>query len=235
MRAVLFDLDDTLFDHSHSSREAIGALVENEPRLRGRQIDELRRLYSVALENAHARLVAGELTLDEARIIRFQEFFEAAASTRLSREQAAAFAIQYRRHYETTWRPVPGARELLTALKTHVRIGVVSNNLVAEQVAKLRACGLDSQVDELVVSEEAGCAKPAVRIFEIALDRLGCRAGDAVMVGDNWPNDVGGAHAAGIRAVWFNRDGRLRPDETPADEIAAFEPVEAVCQRLLGG
>jgi putative hydrolase of the HAD superfamily len=62
------------------------------------------------------------------------------------------------------------------------------------------------------VSEEAGVSKPDPRIFEMALERANARAGEAVMVGDSWANDVEGARAAGIRAVWFNRDGRLAPD-----------------------
>ena len=51
-------------------------------------------------------------------------------------------------------------------------------------------------------------AKPDPRIFAIALERLGCAAADAVMIGDSWPADIEGARAAGVRAIWFNRSGQ---------------------------
>ena len=89
---------------------------------------------------------------------------------------------------------------------------VVSNNLLEEQQEKLRACGMDRFVDVLVVSEEVGVAKPERRIFEVALERAQVRADEAVMIGDSWANDVEGARAAGIRAVWFTRDGRAALD-----------------------
>jgi putative hydrolase of the HAD superfamily len=51
-------------------------------------------------------------------------------------------------------------------------------------------------------------AKPDPRLFQIALDRLGMAAGDAVFAGDRVQIDVRGAQAAGMRAVWFDRGVR---------------------------
>ena len=83
--------------------------------------------------------------------------------------------------------------------KSRALVGIVTNNLLEEQQDKLRQCALDGYVDELVVSEKAGMSKPDPRIFEIALDRLGCHRDEAAMVGDSWPADVAGA----IAATWL--------------------------------
>src|SRR5437870_1167181 len=80
--------------------------------------------------------------------------------------------------------------------------GIVTNNLLEEQQDKLQYCGLASCVDVLIASEDVGVAKPDRGIFDIALDRMGVAAPDAVMVGDSWANDIAGALNAGIRAVW---------------------------------
>ncbi len=64
--------------------------------------------------------------------------------------------------------------------------------------------GLDSAVDELVLSCEVRAAKPSPAIFEIALDRLGVAAGDALFV-DDQQAFCDAATALGIRAVLIDR------------------------------
>jgi putative hydrolase of the HAD superfamily len=94
---------------------------------------------------------------------------------------------------------------------------------------------MDPYVDVLVVSEEAGISKPDPGIFQIALDRLEVRAGETVMVGDSWANDIAGARRAGIRAVWFNPRRLAKPEaDTAVHEIAALTPVEPVIAVLFG-
>jgi FMN phosphatase YigB (HAD superfamily) len=111
---------------------------------------------------------------------------------------------------------------------------IVSNNLLEEQQEKLRQCGLEQYVDLLVVSSEAGVSKPDPRIFEIALARAGVGAGDAVMVGDSWENDIKGARAAGVRAVWFNRNDDAAADPA-VPTITSLQPTESVVPVILGG
>ena len=89
-------------------------------------------------------------------------------------------------------------------------------------------------MDVLVVSEEAGVAKPSPRIFEIALERVKVRAEDAVMVGDSWTNDVEGARAAGLRAIWFNREGRDSPDPT-VPVLRSLAPPAQACRVIFEG
>ena len=67
------------------------------------------------------------------------------------------------------------------------------------------------------------------------LERLGCAAGEAVMVGDSWPADVAGARAAGIRPIWFNRRGAAPPDDDPpVAQILSLEPAEEALKVIFG-
>ena len=130
--------------------------------------------------------------------------------------------------YQTSRQTVPGTLALLEALRPYVKIGIVSNNMLAEQQEKLRYLGLEPHIDILVVSEEVGILKPEAGIFQVALERLHCSAEEAVMISDAWHNDILGARGAGIRAIWLNRYGMPCPDSSLAREITAFEPLEAV-------
>ncbi len=145
---------------------------------------------------------------------------------------AAGLSQTYRQHYQRLRRPVPGAPEAIRRLKGRTRLGVVTNNTVAEQAEKLGFLGLDRVVDFLLTSEEVGVAKPDPAIFRVALDRAGVAPEEAVMVGDSWGSDVVGARAAGIRALWFNRFRVPRPDSIAVPEFTTFR-APARLERLL--
>lgn len=194
--------------------------------------DAFAQAHSRVLEELHVEVLAGGRTVDEARDERFRRLF-AAADARKDDERVRATAITYRAAYLAARRPVEGALAVLAALKPRVRIGIVSNNLLEEQQGKLRLCGFDPYVDALVVSEAVGIAKPDPAIFAHALEALGCRAAEAVMVGDSWPADIVGARAAGIRAIWFNRSRRSAPEASAGVcEVASLVPMDAIMHAI---
>jgi putative hydrolase of the HAD superfamily len=231
-RAVLFDLDDTLFDHRGSSRAALAEVHRRHAA--ASEFDAFERHHARFLEELHLEVLAGRMPLDDARRERFLRVF-AALGIRLSPSDVDAVAAAYRSGYIPAWRAIDGAAELLAAVRQHARIGVISNNLREETRDKLVFCRLAPLVDALVVSGDEGVSKPDPRLFHIALDRLGVTAEDAVMVGDSWANDIAGAVSAGIRAVWFNPLRKPRPAAPGGiDEIYALTPPEAILPRLLG-
>jgi YjjG family noncanonical pyrimidine nucleotidase len=229
-RAVLFDLDDTLFDHRTCARTALLDLHRAHPAFAARDFESFARLHAGFLEELHHRVIAGELNVDDARRERFRRLLQASGST-AEDEVVVRLAAAYRDGYVRIRQPIEGAVRLLDLLRARARVGIVSNNLLEEQQTKLRQCGLEPYVDVLVVSEEVGVWKPDPRIFEIALDRIGCAADDVVMVGDSWAADVIGARAAGIRAIWFNPLGQSAPDPAaPVPQLRSLEPAEAAIQ-----
>ena len=231
-RAVLFDLDDTLFDHRRSARAAL----QEVHRAHAADLDfaAFERQHGLHLEEMHIEVLAGRIGLDDARRERFRKVFLALGVT-LDPRAVDAVASAYRTGYMTARRALDGAAALLTALRPHARIVIVTNNLLDEQQDKLAYCGLAPMVDALVASEDVGVSKPDPEIFRIALGRAGVAADRAVMVGDSWVNDISGACGAGIRAVWFNPERSPRPME-PAGvaEIHSLEPAAAVVPLLLG-
>ena len=204
-QAILFDLDDTLFDHRRASALALGAMhATHAPDL---PFETFAVKHAEVLEVFHRRFLAGEFTLDEARVARMQTLF-AAFDREIDAARAIEAAQRYRARHQANRHLVAGAIELLDALRDHCRLGVVTNNSTAEQIEKLRALNIASYFDTVVISEDVGVAKPDKKIFSIALERIGVRPQDAVFVGDNWKNDIVGAVNAGMSAVWLNHDGK---------------------------
>jgi putative hydrolase of the HAD superfamily len=94
-----------------------------------------------------------------------------------------------------------------------IRIGLVTNGQrdLEEFVRHHRL-----EVDAMVGSRAHGRIKPHPSIFVAALRQLEVAPGDAAMVGDSYEDDIEGARALGMRAIYLDREG-LRPDE--ADRI----------------
>ena len=66
---------------------------------------------------------------------------------------------------------------------------------------------LAAYLDFVIVSHEVGFEKPQPEIFELALDRAGSKASEAIMVGDQYHCDIVGAIRTGIKPLWLDRDG----------------------------
>jgi HAD superfamily hydrolase (TIGR01549 family) len=231
VRAVLFDLDDTLFDHQQCARAALVGVRDGHPCFAGVDQNQLEASHARILEDLHLEVMAGRIQLDAARIERFRRLY-AWAGIDAEPTLAARAAAAYREGYLKARMEVRGASALLAAVQPHAKIVVVSNNLLEEQREKIRHCGLDRYVDVLVTSEEAGVSKPDPAIFQLALERAQVAADEAVMLGDSWGNDIEGARAAGIRAIWFNRSGEPSPDpDVPA--IDSLEPAVEVLRVVL--
>ena len=204
-RAILFDLDDTLFDHRRASALALRAMHEvHAPEL---PFEPFVAKHAEVLEVFHARFLAGEFTLDEARVARMQALF-AAFSAEIDKRTALEAAQLYREGHQANRHLVPGSIELLDVLREHCRLGVVTNNSTAEQIEKLRVLNIEGYFDAVVISEDVGVTKPDPKIFAIALDRIGARPHETVFIGDNWTNDIVGAINAGLAAVWLSHDGK---------------------------
>src|SRR6202030_3268701 len=105
---------------------------------------------------------------------------------------------------------IPG----LDALRTDYRLGLLSNG------SRLPATvGLAGYFESVVFAQDHRVAKPDKGIFEVVQRELGVGAEACVLVGDHPVSAVAGAHGAGWRAVWIERDGALPfPEDGPAPD-----------------
>ncbi len=120
----------------------------------------------------------------------------------LAQELAATFADRRRTRHVV----YPDTRSTLEILARDHRLAMLTNGAPAIQQCKIDGSGLRDFFDPIVISGEVGIGKPDPRIFEITLEHLGAAPDHAVMIGNSLHSDIGGANAAGIKAIWFNRD-----------------------------
>ena len=126
----------------------------------------------------------------------------------------------------------PGVLPALRALRgAGAELVVVTNGPTAMQRAKVERAGLRPYLDRVVISEEAGVAKPDPRIFAIAVNGLACGE-ETWMLGDHAVNDIGGARGVGLSTAWVSHDREWTEEWSPT--LTAPTAAELL-ERIAGG
>lgn len=131
--------------------------------------------------------------------------------------------------WEMAITPIPGALEVLTALKPRFRLGIISNTVGSgdrELAEVLDKAGMSSLIDSLVTSRDFGSAKPDTAIYLEGARRLGVPLAETCMVGDRLDTDIAGALRAGIPAIWLRHPGATpRPEVVPTHIIGGLRDL----------
>lgn len=190
--AILFDLDETLIERTQS----IGQYAQ---RL---QHDWADRLAPTAVSTIATTILAAdgrgyrpreELFADLVQLLPWQ-----------TPPEVSAIGMHW-----NTWFPLSsvarqGLVETLSTLHAQgIRLGVITNGAVQRQQPKIDVLQIRAYLSTVVVSEAVQISKPDPRIFALALAEVSCTASQAWFVGDHPINDVLGATAAGLRAIWL--------------------------------
>ena len=123
---------------------------------------------------------------------------------------------------------------ILDQLKGNYKLVMLTNGSPSLQNTKLEITPeLSPYFDEIVISGAFGKGKPDPTIFEYALQKIGCTSTEALMVGDNLLTDIVGSARVGIRSVWINRENKpSHPNILPTYEINSLEQLFPVLDRL---
>ena len=226
-KAILFDLDDTLVAQDASDEAAFRAACDVAHRRRGidpRALYEATRhvarklwraapsfQYTDRIGISYTEGLWARFTDDGPDLLALRTWaptYRREAWSRalleqgvddapLAEELGARFGEERRKRHVV----FPDVEPALRGLRADYRLALVTNGAPDLQREKLRGSGLSGYFDAVIVSGEAGVGKPNPRIFALALERLGVRPDEAVMVGDNPARDIVGAQRAGVRAV----------------------------------
>ena len=148
---------------------------------------------------------------------------QAEAAVHLSRAHMALIAAA------TVFPPAHAA--LVEDLRGRYRLGVVSNfDDTATAYDILLRHGIAPALDVVVVSEAIGLRKPHPAIVRAGVRGLGLAPAEVLFVGDTFAEDVAGAHAAGVDAVWIAGSGRVVPDGpiTPRHVVRTLPELRAI-------
>jgi putative hydrolase of the HAD superfamily len=111
------------------------------------------------------------------------------------------------------------SEQVLDELKKNFRLALLTNGAPDIQGAKIDGSNLASFFEVVIISGDFGFGKPDRRIFELALERLKVAPHEAVMVGDSLKRDIAGARAAGIATIWINRYNRTLDEGQPIPDF----------------
>lgn len=230
-KVVMFDLDDTVFDHEGARDEGLLA-HRRAVGLPGDDSAELARW--VALEEEHyPRWLTGELTFDEQRRARARGFTEPLGVTIGGDPDVDAWYTAFVAHYERGWRLYDDAVPCLDELQHRihgVRFGIITNGHLDFQSSKIAAVALDTRVEHVIASGDVGVAKPDPRIFALACARFGVEPTAAAYVGDRLRTDAIGAADAGLTGVWLDRHGVATPDDLTAAAAAGAHVIRTLAE-----
>jgi YjjG family noncanonical pyrimidine nucleotidase len=209
-KAILFDFDGTLIDFDacevHALREAF--------RDAGFEVDDTATWSSIweAYGPVSASYWSRRTQEDWSRA-QVIEYTMRATLVALGKDRSLAPALAAS-YWDTFCRNAylnPGAREALERLSPLFKLGLVTNGDSDAQRGRLQAVGLAPIFQSVVISDEAGYAKPAREIFDLALSELGIKAQEALYVGDSIEHDYQGSRNAGIDFCYYQPDEQKKP------------------------
>lgn len=220
LRAIFFDLDDTLVDDTISTEHCAELVAQELAAGRGIAPADLAKAYLDAAIAFWEGLGPGARRPPKGGIRRTMW---GRALQSLGVEDPALAAALARRYDAIRAERVeyfPDAVPVLARLHGTYRLAIITNGFTETHEARVAPLELGRFFDHVVMAGDLEMVKPDPAVFHYAMRLLGVTADQSVMVGDRFNRDVEGAHAAGMRAVWVNAHGDPQPP--------GAQPAEAV-------
>jgi putative hydrolase of the HAD superfamily len=245
VRAVIFDLDETLIEEETSndaSALAAGGIAaarhgvdpvallaalrmrSRELFLAGPMIDYCRDIGISAREALWGSFTGDAAALAQLRqwmpTYRLRSWLAALNAVGVDDQALAAELAEFFARDRSRRHVVFAETEhVLHELKNHFRLALLTNGAPDIQGNKIDGSNLASFFETIIISGDLGFGKPDRRIFQLALERLKVAAHEAVMIGDSLNRDVAGARDAGLHTIWINRYHRTLADAHPIPDL----------------
>ena len=196
IKAVFFDMDDTLYDTSGfasiARRAAVKSMVHNG--LKCTEDEGYGQLMSIIKDKGsnydkHFNILVEQVNGKEDPLIIVNGI------------------ITYHNTKFAMLKLEPESFSILLYLKSQgYKVGLITNGKEIKQWEKLVRLGMYPFFDDVVTSESVGVEKPDAEIFNIAMERLGVTAGTSLMIGNNFDVDIMGACNAGMQSMLINSE-----------------------------
>ncbi len=197
-RALLFDLDDTLYGFAPC--DEVGLVAAHTVLARHFDIGapDFRALHDRVRRDVAERL-SGQAA-SHSRTLFFKSMLEELTGG-CRGDLAVRMTDGYWDAFLDHMTPGPHTHDVLARLGATCELALVTNQTADVQLRKIRKLGLEPYFAVVVTSEECGIEKPDARVFQRALTALGVAAEEAVMVGDDPERDIRGASELGLYTV----------------------------------
>ncbi|WP_432494754.1 HAD family hydrolase [Kineococcus gypseus] len=225
LRAVVFDLDGTLFDHPSAALAGLRTWLTSLDRT---STPQLEAAWAAAEERHFRAWREGEITFAEQRRRRLREVLPLLDLPVGTDDELDTVFDGFLRAYEASWAGYDDVADALAAVQAGgLRTAVLTNGTTEQQHAKVAALGLGGRLGPVFTAEDLGVAKPDPRAFRAVCEQLGLLPSEVLYVGDDHALDVLAARAAGLRAVHLDRTGT-----GPAGEVSRIATLRELAAHL---
>ncbi len=235
IKAVFFDLDDTLCDSDTAWRIAVRETFQLlRKRVPAVSEEAFTKAWAMVHQELFQQLNAGKRSMAEVRDLRFQHAFKELdlPISKITEELNDFLSSRYIEGLHL-YKDVAVLEELQA-----YHIGIITNGAhdrhTDSQFSKVRYLGLSERIQSLTISDDVGVRKPHIKIFDVACERADVLPKEAMFVGDSIENDIVGANCAGMTSVLIDRksdalvpriaDGR--PDYSVSDLYGVLSCLE---------
>ena len=209
IKAVIFDIDNTLTDFMKMKRTAVDAAVEGmmDAGLPGAKDDLVKEVFDVYWKEG----------------IEDQKIFDKILKAKLGRIDYKILAggiLAYRRSKNGTMTLYPRVNKtLIELMQLGIKRTVISDAPKMEVWLRIVSLGLHHYFDDIITSEDFGVKKPDPKPYRRALEVLGTKPDETLMVGD-WPDrDIKGAKGVGMRTAWAKYGDTFGTKDSDADFV----------------
>jgi len=220
VRAIFFDLDNTLYDYNYSSdyskNKVFSYLLNRYPHLKQEDIlsDYEKIIQDAVEEEAKGLYDAWDRQKRFSKLLVSLGLKDNGVLKRLVTIFAEARAESSTPH--------PDAHDVLGKLREKYVLSIITNGPSVYQREEILLLKLEAYFSHVLISEEVGFRKPAKEIFQIAVKKAGCRPGEAVMVGDSPREDIEPAKKFGMETVLFDPKNRFTKEDLTSKEIPDY-------------
>lgn len=219
IRIMLFDLDGTLLDRDASVLQFVAA--------------QHRRLSTHLGHVPHEDYAARWIELDcHGHVWKDKVYQQLAVEFAITGLSWQELLHDYETNFMHHCVPFAGLNAMLANLQQQgCALGIITNGLTAFQSRAVQGLGILEFFQVVLISEAEQVRKPHPEIFHRALHRLNAKVEDAVFIGDHPEADIGGAQAAGLKAIWKRNPHWPEPKSVDAT-IDDLSKLPDILQRL---
>ncbi len=218
----LLDLDNTLYGYDLPHKTAMAKVLKSFSDDFGIDPQKAEEDFNLARKRTHLELP--NRAASHNRLLYFQKLLE------INELNSMPHALNYYHMYWDTFLEhmelFPNAENFLKNQKEQGHKTCLLTDLTAEiQYRKVERLGIGKYIDFIVTSEEVGVEKPHPTMFQKALSKLGCKAEEAIMIGDSWDKDILGASVLGIDSIWINHSNKQKEIPSNVSVVSRFEQI----------
>ncbi|MDU7163901.1 MAG: HAD-IA family hydrolase [Anaerococcus vaginalis] len=221
IKAVLIDIDDTIFDFEKCSKNAFKKTLK---KLDLFYEEKDFSYFNKVNDILWTKQKLGELNINQVFIERsnmMSKYFGLDIEKEIFNNLFVEFLYD---EIEI----VDEIEDLLSYLSNKYQIFAASNGVYDMQVNRIKKSNLDIYFKDIFVSDKIGFEKPDKRFFQKIMDITKYSNKDLIMIGDSIKSDIIGAKNSNIKSIYFNKENKKNSDENFTYQVKNLSEIKKI-------